>query len=150
MTRLAGEAQLASIGLLSFAAIAQTGAGLFRRPGVATRHSCAIAGMTAGFLVRPILAASDALDIGVIGERILTDGPAGLTAASEHLLCLDLPPLVHGVLRNLVNIACFIGFSFRRAPSPIQRRQGEHIRRLPTPPISPSSGSGVLRSPWKN
>ncbi len=140
--RSAGEAQLASIGLLSFAAIAQLAPAFFG--GLVWRRATAagaIAGMTAGFVVWAYTLLLPTLsDIGVIGERILTDGPAGLSMLRpQHLLGLDLPPLVHGVVWSLlVNIACYIGFSFRRAPTPIERIQANTFVPSDLTPISPT------------
>ena len=140
--RSAGEAQLASIGLLSFAAIAQLAPAFFG--GLVWRRATAagaIAGMTAGFLVWAYTLLLPTLsDIGVVGERILTDGPAGLgMLRPQHLLGLNLPPLVHGVLWSLLtNIACYIGFSFRRAPSPIERIQANTFVPSDLTPISPT------------
>jgi signal transduction histidine kinase len=76
----------------------------------------------------------------VIGERILTDGPAGLSMLRpQHLLGLDLPPLVHGVAWSLlINILCYIGFSFRRAPTPIERIQANTFVPSDLTPISPT------------
>ena len=82
--RSAGDAQLASIGLLSFAAIAQLApaffGGLFWRRATA---GGAIAGMSAGILVwaYTLLLPSFA-DIGFIGQHILTDGPWGIADAA--------------------------------------------------------------------
>ncbi|HEY2754138.1 MAG TPA: sodium:solute symporter, partial [Pseudolabrys sp.] len=79
--RSAGEAQLASIGLLSFAAVAQLApaffGGLFWRRATA---GGAIAGMSAGILVwfYTLLLPTFA-DIGVVGQRIIVDGPWGLS-----------------------------------------------------------------------
>jgi Na+/proline symporter/CheY-like chemotaxis protein len=140
--RSAGEAQLASIGLLSFAAIAQLAPAFFG--GLLWRRATAagaIAGMTAGFVVWAYTLLLPTLsDIGVIGERILTDGPAGLSMLRpQHLLGLDLPPLVHGVAWSLlINIMCYIGFSFRRAPSPIERIQANAFVPSDLTPISPT------------
>ncbi|HEX3163968.1 MAG TPA: PAS domain-containing hybrid sensor histidine kinase/response regulator [Pseudolabrys sp.] len=140
--RSAGEAQLASIGLLSFAAIAQLAPAFFG--GLLWRRATAagaIAGMTAGFVVWAYTLLLPTLsDIGVIGERILTDGPAGLSMLRpQHLLGLDLPPLVHGVVWSLlINIACYIGFSFRRAPTPIERIQANTFVPSDLTPISPT------------
>ncbi len=140
--RSAGEAQLASIGLLSFAAIAQLAPAFFG--GLVWRRATAagaIAGMTAGFLVWAYTLLLPTLsDIGVIGERILTEGPAGLSMLRpQHLFGLDLPPLVHGVAWSLlINIACYIGFSFRRAPSPIERIQANTFVPSDLTPISPT------------
>jgi Na+/proline symporter/signal transduction histidine kinase/CheY-like chemotaxis protein len=140
--RSAGEAQLASIGLLSFAAIAQLAPAFFG--GLLWRRATAagaIAGMTAGFVVWGYTLLLPTLsDIGVIGERILTDGPAGLSILRpQHLLGLDLPPLVHGVVWSLlINILCYIGFSFRRAPTPIERIQANTFVPSDLTPISPT------------
>ena len=78
--RSAGAAQLASIGFLSFAAIAQFApaffGGLIWRRGTALG---AIAGMTGGILVWGYtLLLPSVSDAGMIGARILTDGPFGL------------------------------------------------------------------------
>ncbi len=140
--RSAGEAQLASIGLLSFAAIAQLAPAFFG--GLLWRRATAagaIAGMTAGFLVWAYTLLLPTLsDIGVIGERILTDGPAGLSMLRpQHLLGLELPPLVHGVVWSLlVNILCYVGFSFRRVPSPIERLQANTFVPSDLTPIAPT------------
>ena len=125
--RTAGDAQLASIGLLSFAAIAQLApaffGGLFWRRATA---GGAIAGMTAGILVwaYTLLLPSFA-DIGIVGQHILTDGPWHIVALRpQNLFGIELPPLVHGVLWSLaVNLACYIGFSLRHEPSSIERLQ---------------------------
>ena len=78
--RSAGDAQLASIGLLSFAAISQLApaffGGLIWRRGTARG---AIAGMTAGVLVWAYtLLLPSIFDAGAGGAEILTDGPWGL------------------------------------------------------------------------
>jgi Na+/proline symporter/CheY-like chemotaxis protein len=140
--RSAGEAQLASIGLLSFAAIAQLAPAFFG--GLLWRRATAagaIAGMTAGFLVWAYTLLLPTLsDIGVIGERILTDGPWGLSMLRpQHLFGLELPPLVHGVVWSLLfNVSCYIGFSLRRAPSPIERLQANTFVPSDFTPIAPS------------
>ena len=112
--RLAGEAQLAAIGLLSFAAIAQLApaffGGLIWRRGTARG---AIAGLTIGIsawaytLLLPSIA-----DIGFVGQRVLTDGPWDIVALRpQHLFGLDLPPLVHGVIWSLMlNILAYHRF----------------------------------------
>src|SRR4029079_15086343 len=75
-----------------------------------------------------------------VGERILTDGPWGLIMLRpQHLLGLELPPLVHGVVWSLLlNIACYIGFSLRREPSPIERLQANTFVPSEFTPITPS------------
>jgi signal transduction histidine kinase/CheY-like chemotaxis protein len=140
--RTAGDAQLAAIGLLSFAAIAQLApaffGGLFWRRATAAG---AIAGMTAGILVwaYTLLLPSFA-DIGIVGQYILTDGPWHIAALRpQNLFGLDLPPLVHGVVWSLaINFACYVGFSLRRAPSPIERLQANVFVPSDLAPIAPS------------
>ncbi len=140
--RAAGEAQLFAIGILSFAAIAQLAPAFFG--GLLWRRATAagaIAGMTAGILVwaYTLLLPSFA-DIGFIGQRIITDGPWGLAMLRpQHLLGLELPPLVHGVVWSLMlNIACYIGVSLRRAPTPIERLQANLFVPSELAPIAPS------------
>ena len=127
--RSAGDAQLASIGLLSFAAISQLApaffGGLIWRRGTARG---AIAGMTAGVLVWAYtLLLPSIFDAGAGGAGILTDGPWGLAfLRPQALFGLDLPPLVQGVLLSLAcNITCYIGFSLSRTPEAIERVQAD-------------------------
>src|SRR5262249_10781440 len=127
--RSAGEAQLAAIGLLSFAAIAQLApaffGGLLWQRGTSLG---AIAGMSAGFLVWAYtLLLPSVSGAGIVSARILTDGPWGIALLRpEALFGLDLSPLVHGVLLSFAaNIACYIGFSLARPPSSIERVQGD-------------------------
>jgi Na+/proline symporter len=92
----------------------------------------AFAGMSAGFLVWAYTLLLPTLsDIGVVGERILTAGPWGLSMLRpQHLLGLELPPLVHGVTWSLLlNMLFYIGFSLRREPSPIERLQAFNVFR---------------------
>ena len=140
--RTAGDAQLASIGLLSFAAIAQLApvffGGLFWRRGTAAG---AIAGMTAGIAVWAYtLLLPTFADIGIVGQHILTDGPWHIVALRpQHLFGLNLPPLVHGVVWSLaVNIICYVGFSLRQAPSSIERLQANVFVPSTLAPIAPS------------
>src|SRR6187399_3252225 len=140
--RSAGEAQLASIGLLSFAAIAQLAPAFFG--GLLWRRATAagaIAGMTAGFLVWAYTLLLPTLsDIGIVGERILTDGPWGLSMLRpQHLFGLDVPPLVHGVIWSLLfNVLGYIGFSLHRQPSAIERLQANTFVPSDLTPIAPS------------
>ncbi|MGI8524858.1 MAG: PAS domain-containing hybrid sensor histidine kinase/response regulator [Pseudolabrys sp.] len=140
--RSAAEAQLAAIGLLSFAAIAQLAPAFFG--GLIWRRATArgaMGGMIAGFLVwaYTLLLPSFA-DVGLVGQSLLTDGPWNLHALRpQHLLGLDLPPLVHGVIWSLfVNIACYIGFSFRRERTPIERLQANLFVATDLAPMTPS------------
>jgi Na+/proline symporter/signal transduction histidine kinase len=127
--RLMGEAQLAAIGLLSFAAVAQLApaffGGLFWRKGTARG---AIAGMVVGTamwsytLLLPNLA-----DAGIVSSSILTDGPLGLAMLRpQAILGLELPSLAHGVFWSLaLNIIAYVTFSLGRAPAPIERLQAD-------------------------
>jgi Na+/proline symporter/signal transduction histidine kinase len=127
--RSAGEAQLAAIGLLSFAAVAQLApaffGGLIWRRGTSLG---AIAGMSAGIVVwgytllLPSMSAA-----GIVSAQILAEGPWGASfLRPEALFGLDLPPLVNGVLFSLAaNIACYIGCSLARRPTAIERVQGD-------------------------
>src|SRR6185369_15532245 len=140
--RSAGEAQLASIGLLSFAAIAQLApaffGGLIWRDGTARG---ALAGMTAGILVwaYTLLLPSFA-DADLVGKEILTLGPFGITwLRPQHLLGLDLPPLVHGVLWSLAfNLIAYIASSRARAPTAIERLQANLFVPSELAPMTPS------------
>jgi len=144
--RLAGDAQLASIGLLSFAAVAQLapaflGGLIWRR---ATARG-AIAGMSAGILAwaYTLLLPSFA-DAGLVDPGILAHGPFGLAMLRpQTMLGLDLPPLVHGVLWSLsLNIVAYTGFSLARAPAAIERLQAD----LFVPPdLAPMAPSFLLR-----
>jgi len=140
--RSAGEAQLFAIGILSFAAIAQLAPAFFG--GLLWRRATAggaIAGMTAGILVwaYTLLLPSFA-DIGIVGQHILTNGPWSLgLLRPQHLLGLELPPVVHGVVWSLMaNILCYVGFSLRQAPSPIERLQANLFAPSDLTPSTPS------------
>src|SRR5271156_5639441 len=140
--RSAGPAQLASIGLLSFAAIAQLTpaffGGLVWRRGTAAG---AIAGMTAGIIVWAYtLLLPSIFDAGMAGERNLGEGPFGVARLRpQSLFGLDLSPLVHGVVLSLVaNIALYIGFSFRGKPSAIERMQADLFVPPSLAPMAPS------------
>ncbi len=134
--RSAGDAQLASIGILAFAAIAQLApaffGGLIWRNGTARG---AIAGMTAGTLTW----AYTLLLPTFWDSAILDAGPWGIEALRpQQLFGLTLPPLVHGVLWSLsLNLLTYVGFSLGRAPSPIERMQADVF--VPTlAPMTPS------------
>ncbi|HXX04690.1 MAG TPA: PAS domain-containing hybrid sensor histidine kinase/response regulator [Xanthobacteraceae bacterium] len=139
--RSAGPAQLAAIGLLSFAAVAQLTpaffGGLVWRRGTALG---AIAGMTAGILIWAYtLLLPSVTDAGMVGEPILEAGPFGIAwLKPQALFGLDLPPLVHGVALSLfANVALYIGCSLWRRPRAIERVQADVF--VPTlTPIAPS------------
>ena len=140
--RSAGDAQLASIGILAFAAIAQLAPAFFG--GLMWRGATAagaIAGMTVGILVwgYTLLLPSFA-DIGIIGARILTEGPWGIAALRpQNLLGLDLPPIVHGVMWSLLlNVITWFAVSWRQTPSSIERLQANLFVPTELAPIAPS------------
>jgi Na+/proline symporter/CheY-like chemotaxis protein len=140
--RSAGDAQLAAIGLLSFAAVAQFAPAFFG--GLAWRRGTAlgaIAGMSAGILVWAYtLLLPSISDAGIVGRHILVDGPWGLTLLRpQALFGFDLPPLVHGVLLSLgFNIAFYICFSLLRRPTAIERVQADLFVPSSLAPIAPS------------
>jgi len=124
--RMAGEAGLVSIGLLSFAAVAQIApaflGGLFWRRGTARG---AIAGMTAGalawfyLLLLPSIRPEHAL------SNFLAHGPLAIAWLSPAALVAFAPnALVGGVVLSLAaNIAAFFVFSLTRQPSALERAQ---------------------------
>jgi len=127
--RAAGEAALASIGLLAFAAIAQIGpaliGGLYWRRATARG---AVAGLTTGLaawaftLLIPSFGSENALF-----GAITREGLFGLDALKPRaLLGLEANPLVHGVLVSLAaNALAFVGVSLTRRPTSIERIQAE-------------------------
>ena len=122
-----GTAALASIGLLSFAAMAQFApaffGGLVWRRGTARG---AIAGLLTGFavwaytLLLPAFAKS-----GVFPAGMMEEGPFGIALLRPHsLFGSAMSPLAHGVLWSLLlNTLAFISVSLARRPEPIERLQ---------------------------
>jgi Na+/proline symporter/CheY-like chemotaxis protein len=140
--RLAGDAQLASIGLLSFAAIAQLAPAFFG--GLIWRRATArgaMAGMTVGILVwaYTLLLPSFA-DAGIIGQSLLAQGPWGIGALRPQALGgLDLPPLAHGVVWSLsLNILAYVVFSLGQVPASIERLQADLFVPSGLTPLPPS------------
>ena len=125
----ANAAGLASIGLISFACIAQIApsffGGLIWRRGTA---GGAVAGMAIGgatwlyMLFLPSLHLSNAAF-----QSLVEDGPFGIALLRPGaLLGLDMPPLVQGVVLSLsANILAYILVSLRRQPSRIERLQAD-------------------------
>ena len=135
---------LASIGLMSFAAIAQFApaffGGLLWRNGTARG---AIAGIITGFAIWAYtLLLPWVIQAGWLPASILTHGPFGLGfLAPQGLLYLDLEPLTHGVLWSLAaNMVAFVGVSLLRAPEPVERLQAHLfvLNDLPRPPVPPA------------
>jgi hypothetical protein len=126
--RSTGEAALASIGLVSFAAIAQIApaffGGLFWRRGTALGAS---AGLITGFAVWTYtLALPNLADPARFGlDALLAHGPFGIEGLKPtNLFGFNLPFIAHGAFFSLVaNLAAYFGFSMLRAPTPIERLQ---------------------------
>src|SRR3954447_3968269 len=125
--RALGNTQLAAIGLLSFAAIAQLApaffGGLFWRQATARG---AISGMVVGAAVWIYtLFLPSFLDASPTGLLLLQHGPLGIEALRpQALFGADLPPLLHGVLWSLsLNLLTFVVMSLAREPSSIERLQ---------------------------
>ena len=140
--RLAGDAQLASIGLLSFAAIAQLApaffGGLIWRKGTARG---ALAGMTVGILAWAYTLLLPSLaDAGLVGQNLFSHGPWGVALLRpQALIGLDLPPLAHGVIWSLLlNVLAYVVFSLGRAPASIERLQADLFVPSDLTPIPPS------------
>ncbi|WP_439573382.1 hybrid sensor histidine kinase/response regulator [Phreatobacter sp.] len=136
--RIAGDAQLASIGLLSFAAVSQLApaffGGLFWRRATARG---AVFGMAIGLMVWgytlliPMLVTT-----GVLHPAILTQGLFGLAALKpQDLFGIGLPPLAHGVFWSLsANIIVFVLASLARRPAAIEQLQaGLFVPSQPSP-----------------
>src|SRR5262249_6586862 len=140
--RLAGDAQLASIGLLSFAAVSQLApaffCGLIWRRGTARR---AVAGMTIGILGRGhTLFLAGFAGAGIRGHNPLSPRPWGMALLRpQALIGLDLPPLAHGVIWSLsLNALAYVVFSLGRAPASIERVQADLFVPSDLTPIAPS------------
>ena len=140
--RSAGEAQLASIGLLSFAAVAQFAPAMFG--GLVWRRGTAlgaIAGMSGGILIWAYtLLLPSISDAGIVGPGILSDGPWGLALLRpQALFGIDLPPLVHGVVMSLgFNLALYICCSLLRRPTAIEQVQADLFVPSSLKPMAPS------------
>jgi Na+/proline symporter/signal transduction histidine kinase len=140
--RMADNAELASIGLLSFAAIAQIApaffGGLFWRRGTALGAS---AGLATGILVwaytlfLPTLGGTSPAWV-----SFLLNGPFGVAALRPTALAgVDLPSLTHGTAWSLgLNLAAYIGFSLLRPTSALERLQASFFLRTGGMPMAPS------------
>jgi len=123
----ANTVALASIGLLSFAAIAQFAPAFFG--GLVWRRATArgaIAGMLGGFAVWfYTLMLPTFVDAGLMGRQILDAGPFGLALLKPTgLFGVTFDPLTHGVFWSLaVNLAAFVFVSLTARPEPIERVQ---------------------------
>ena len=128
--RLLGQTHgLASIGLVSFAAIAQFAPAFFG--GLVWRNATArgaIAGIVAGFAVWAYtLLLPWIIEAGWVPRSVLTDGPFGLGFLSpQALFYLQMEPLTHGVLWSMAaNVLVFVAVSLLKAPEPVERLQAQ-------------------------
>ena len=140
--RALGNTQLAAIGLLSFAAIAQLApaffGGLFWRQATARG---AMGGMLVGVAVWIYtLFLPSFLDGNPAGLLLLQHGPFGIEALRpQALFGADLPPLLHGVLWSLsLNILTYVVMSLARRPSSIERLQADLFVPNTLTPIAPT------------
>lgn len=124
-----GGAALASIGLISFAGVAQVLpallGGIFWRG--ASRNGAA-AGLIGGFAVWAYCLFLPSFGpAGVISDQILTHGPWGLSwLRPQALFGLDeMDPLVHALFWSMVvNSTLFCAVSLLSFPNPLERLQG--------------------------
>src|SRR4030081_2628720 len=127
--RALGNTQLAAIGLVSFAAIAQLAPAFFG--GLLWRRATArgaMGGMLVGVAVWSYtLFLPSFLDGSTAGLMLLQHGPFGIAALRpQALFGADLPPLLHGVLWSLsLNLLTYVVLSLARQPSSIERLQAD-------------------------
>jgi signal transduction histidine kinase/CheY-like chemotaxis protein/PAS domain-containing protein len=140
--RALGNTQLAAIGLLSFAAIAQLApaffGGLFWRRATARG---AIAGMLVGVAVWVYtLFLPSFLEGNPEGLLMLQHGPLGIEALRpQALFGADLPPLLHGALWSLLlNLLTYVLLSLVRRPTSIERLQADLFVPAALAPIAPT------------
>ncbi len=150
--RAAGDtAALASIGLLSFAAIAQLAPAFFG--GLIWRQATArgaIAGMVSGFLVwsytllLPTFAQSN-----ILPTTLLSEGPFGYAMLRpQALIALTDDPFINGVFLSLtINLIAYVIGSLSRQPEPTERLQANVF--LPSD-FSPSPSLRLWRTSVTN
>ncbi|MEZ0167217.1 NahK/ErcS family hybrid sensor histidine kinase/response regulator [Microvirga sp. TS319] len=140
--RASGEAALAAIGLLSFAALAQVApaflGGLIWSRGTALGASV---GLIVGFLMwlYTLLLPSLVWD-GVFWSDMVVSGPFGIEVLKPTALFgVDLPQLTHGVVWSLtLNILCYIGFSLWRPVTAMEQIQANVFVGEPHTSATPS------------
>jgi Na+/proline symporter/CheY-like chemotaxis protein/PAS domain-containing protein/nitrogen-specific signal transduction histidine kinase len=140
--RVAGDAALAAIGLLSFAAIAQIApafvGGLFWSRGTAMGAS---AGLVVGFLTWAYtLFLPSLVWEGVIWSDLLITGPLGIAALKPTaLLGTEMPQLTHGVVWSLgLNVLAYLVFSLAKPATALERLQANAFVGEPDLSIAPS------------
>lgn len=124
-----GGAELAAIGLIAFAGVAQVLpallGGIFWRG--ATRTGAAW-GLSVGFVIWMwTLFLPSFGEAGILSARVFTDGPFGLSFLNPRALfwISGLDPLVHSVFWSmLLNTVAFLAASLFSVQSPLERFQG--------------------------
>src|ERR1700743_2719106 len=140
--RALGNAQLAAIGLLSFAAIAQLAPAFFG--GLLWQRATArgaMGGMLVGFAVWGYtLFLPSFLDGTPAGLHVLHTAPLGIEILRpQALFGSDLPQLIHGVLWSLsLNILTYVLLSLSRQPSSIERMQADMCAPSVLTPMTPT------------
>src|ERR1700744_2747170 len=140
--RALGNTQLAPIGLLSFAAIAQLAPAFFG--GLLWRRATArgaIGGMLVGIAVWIYtLFLPSFLEGNTAGVLLLQHGPFGIESLRpQALFGADLTPLLHGVFWSLsLNILTYVVLSLARQPSSIERLQADLFVPTASAPIAPN------------
>ncbi|MGB5588446.1 MAG: NahK/ErcS family hybrid sensor histidine kinase/response regulator [Gammaproteobacteria bacterium] len=148
---------LASIGLLSFVAVAQFGPplllGLFWKRAT---HQGAIVGLVLGFAIWVYtLLLPAAAQTGWFSSGFLEHGPAGIAWLKPYELMglSGLDPITHGTIWSLgVNIVALVLISFWGVPGLLERRQagifGSQAALIPSyglPPLKGTATTGDLR-----
>jgi Na+/proline symporter/signal transduction histidine kinase len=126
--RIAGQAQLAAIGLMAFVAIAQLAPAFFG--GLIWRRATAagaLAGMTVGILVWAYTLLLPSLAVSASGTVFLAGGPFGIGWLRPQILFdVDLPPLINGMVWSLAfNVLAYVLVSLCRRPTAIERIQAD-------------------------
>lgn len=124
---IAGNAALAAMGLVSFAAIAQLAPAFFI--GLIWRRATAVgamAGMITGIVVWAFtLLVPNLADAGLIPASAIENGLLGISfLRPERLFGIEFEPLTHGVFWSLTfNVIAYVTVSVLRHPQPIERLQ---------------------------
>ncbi len=126
--RLSGETLLASIGILSFACVAQLGpafiGALAWRRGTALG---AIAGLLTGVTIWAFALLAPSLDAGMMRSIIAAaQFPPRPDLPAPDIFNLQMSTLTHGVFWSLLgNTLAYVVFSLVRRPTPIERLQAD-------------------------
>ncbi len=126
--RLSGETMLASIGMLSFACVAQLGpafvGALVWRRGTALG---AIAGLVTGLAIWAYCLLAPSLDAGMMQMVIAAaQFPPRPDLPAPDIFNLQISSLTHGVFMSLLgNALAYVVFSLARRPTPMERLQAD-------------------------